>query len=350
MTKTTRRVVVLVIILATGAASFGQETVLQQPLSRRAIDQRIFTRLRQVLVEGVTVFNRGDHAECYRLFEGALLAVSPLIDHRPELQARIESELKRVEGLRSPVEKSFALRKVIDEVRAAIRKDLLAKAGKRTAAPAAQKNLWERLGGESAVRVLVKDFLRKALFDPKFGFVRAEQVQLTSEEMDRLEQDAVAFASSVLGGPLKYDGKDLKQLFSELRITEGDLMTLVAILVQALEQNRVGRGELGELVALALEQRKHVVPSRVASGDDEPAAPAAKLTPPKPPSEKPALPTPPAPKKPDAAKKPSTPPNAKPPSKKPSPSEEKEPQKKPAATGKKPPAGEPPAKPNPNDR
>src|SRR5438067_1415154 len=51
------------------------------------LDREIYASLRTVINQGADIFNlQGDHVGCYRLYQGALVAVKPLLKHHPKLQ------------------------------------------------------------------------------------------------------------------------------------------------------------------------------------------------------------------------------------------------------------------------
>jgi ribosomal protein L7/L12 len=76
------------------------------------------TALREAINHGVDLYNSGDHAGCYHVFEGALLTVRPLLTDHPELQKSIADSLSGAE--REPLvwRRAFALRATLDRVRA----------------------------------------------------------------------------------------------------------------------------------------------------------------------------------------------------------------------------------------
>lgn len=72
--------------------------------------------LRDVINRGAKIFNdNGDHAGCYRMFEGALIAVKPYLE--PGLQKEVDQALANAARLPSFVDKSFELRRVLDLIR-----------------------------------------------------------------------------------------------------------------------------------------------------------------------------------------------------------------------------------------
>jgi hypothetical protein len=80
-------------------------------------DARVYANLRDVINRGVTLYNSGEHTACYRLFQGSLLTLRPLIDGKPELLKAVNAGLANAE--RDPVvwRRAFTLRSVLDKVR-----------------------------------------------------------------------------------------------------------------------------------------------------------------------------------------------------------------------------------------
>jgi uncharacterized protein YkwD len=97
-----------------------------------AHDAAVRAGLLAVVPVGREVFNAGDPATCCGLFEGAIIACRPALDHRPALQKTIDTDLAAAKAITDLSERAFALRKLIDETVAA-----LAPAGDKPKAAAA---------------------------------------------------------------------------------------------------------------------------------------------------------------------------------------------------------------------
>src|SRR5262245_27078900 len=76
---------------------------------RSESDARIVKSLADVIDLGAPLFNAGDSEGCFRLYQGSLLAVMPLLDHQPELQQRVQQQLNRTRSLRAAPDRAFAL-------------------------------------------------------------------------------------------------------------------------------------------------------------------------------------------------------------------------------------------------
>lgn len=220
-------------------------------LSRKDVDARLYAQLRVVINTGVKVYDAGDPAGCYRLFQGGLLSAAAFLDHRPALQDRIVEGLAAAEKLRDPVDKAFALREVLDEVRSALKKDLGAK-------PAAE-SLWDRLGGEPAMKAVVHEALAAAAKDPKVDLSRGDKYELKDKELAALEKALVAMVSQVTGGPLKYEGKEMKKVHEGMKIKDEEFDAMVGHLSAALKKHKVSPTAAEELLAIVKGTKKDIV-------------------------------------------------------------------------------------------
>ncbi|MFQ3593675.1 MAG: hypothetical protein SNJ82_10910, partial [Gemmataceae bacterium] len=57
------------------------------------LDAALAASLKEVINRGVDLYNGGEIASCYRLYEGALRAIKPLLGHRPALPKVIDEKL-----------------------------------------------------------------------------------------------------------------------------------------------------------------------------------------------------------------------------------------------------------------
>jgi hypothetical protein len=109
-----------------GAAAAGEPG--GEGMTARDIDQTLWASLADVINHGADLYNDGDIAGCYRVFETGLMMARPLLRHRPELQKTIQDGL--ADAKENPVlwKRAWALRKLLDRVRSEIRPD---RGGKR---------------------------------------------------------------------------------------------------------------------------------------------------------------------------------------------------------------------------
>jgi hemoglobin len=221
---------------------------------RKEQDDRMRTGVYDALVQGVALYNGGDPAGCYRVFEGALLVLAPQLDHRPALQDVVKKGVEAARKQNAPADRAFALRKVLDQVYA----ELKQAGGTKTVEPKQQK-LWDRLGGEPAVRAVVKDLMARAAKNPKVNFDRGGTFKPDAKALEALEQKLVELVSAVSGGPLKYTGKDMKAAHAGMGITNAEFDALAADLVATLKKFKVPQKETDELIFIIASTRSDIV-------------------------------------------------------------------------------------------
>jgi hemoglobin len=197
-----------------------------------------------VVTLGRELFNGGNQEGCYRLYEGALMALKPMVAHRPETAKVIDDCLGKAKALRTARERAFALREALDAI--------------LDGSPA-RKPLWDRLGGQKAVEAVVHDFVLAAAPDPKVNFLRDGRFALDADGLKALERRLVELVSAVSGGPLKYTGRDMRAAHRGMKITDAEFDALAGHLVATLKKYKVPQAEIDELVGIVASTRKDIV-------------------------------------------------------------------------------------------
>src|SRR5579871_1922128 len=85
------------------------------------LDRQIFEALKEVHNRGADLHNAGDPVSCYRIFQGMLLTVKPLLGHHPEVQQAIEKGLSEAEQKPSISQRAMTLHLTIEGVRNALK-------------------------------------------------------------------------------------------------------------------------------------------------------------------------------------------------------------------------------------
>ena len=240
------------ILLAVGVlfAAGGLTRAQDKPLERTELDKRVVGVVYDAAVKGTDIFNKGSHEGCYRLYEGTLMAVAPLLDHRPKLQATVKMRLERAAKLKTAADAAFELRAALDE----IQNEIAPAKGSDT-----KKALWDRLGGEKAVRAVVHDFVLAAAEDKKVNFLRDGKVKIDAKGIEHLEQMLVELISATTGGPLKYTGKTMKDVHKGMAITDAEFDALAGVLVATLKKYKVPQSDIDELVKIVESTRADIV-------------------------------------------------------------------------------------------
>lgn len=244
--RTRLTVAVWLFVTAAGAA-----LAQPGPLDRAEQDRRLARVVHDAATLGSDLYNRGSKAECYRLFQGTLLAVEPMLDHRPKLAMYVKEQLDKAAKL-PPDYAAYELRKALDAVQEQTvtafgpeKGTTTPKDGSPTDKSAA---LWDRLGGEKTVRAAVKDFVTSASADTKLNLTRGGKYKLDAASTARLEQWLVEAISQGTGGPLKSSGKELAAFAGDLNLTAGEVNGLALHFLLALEKNKVGEVERREFL------------------------------------------------------------------------------------------------------
>jgi hypothetical protein len=118
MVKTTRwwRACLAMVGVMTVAFA-GSNTAQEKKAYEKHDTTALYNSLKEVIDTGAKIYNeQGDHAGCYRLFQGSLLTVRPFL--APDLQKKIDEGITSSENLRSYSERALKLRQIIGEVRA----------------------------------------------------------------------------------------------------------------------------------------------------------------------------------------------------------------------------------------
>jgi hemoglobin len=125
------------------------------------------------------------------------------------------------------------------------------------AATAAQRSLYERMGGETAIVKVVDDFVANVVADPdikdkhKKHFMEGDVAGLKKKLVDQVGQ--------ATGGPQKYTGKNMRDAHQGLAITDKDFDALVADLTKALDNSKVAKADQQELLNMLAPMRKDIV-------------------------------------------------------------------------------------------
>jgi hemoglobin len=127
------------------------------------------------------------------------------------------------------------------------------KSADTTPAPAS-KTLYERLGGQDAIKAVVKDFVEEQVAkDPR---INARFGNTDIPKFEGLLSDQICQGT---GGPCKYTGKDMKTAHTGMKITDDEFTALVEDLKKTLDKFKVPSAEQNELIAILAPMKPDVV-------------------------------------------------------------------------------------------
>jgi hemoglobin len=118
---------------------------------------------------------------------------------------------------------------------------------------AAEKPLYERLGGKPAITAVVDDFVARVAADPRINrfFANTDIPPFKAKLVDQICEAS--------GGPCKYTGKDMKTAHAGMGVTDADFNALVEDLVATLDKFKVPEKEKGELLGALGPMKKDIV-------------------------------------------------------------------------------------------
>lgn len=249
-------------ILAAAAlvlAVTGLARAEDRPVDRTEVDRRVVKVVYETAVMGTEMFNKGNHEGCFRLYQGTLLGVQPMLDHRPKLAASVKEKLDKARGMKAP-EGAFELRAALDEVQHEIAP------GAKTDAkvdpkvdPKKTATLWDRLGGEPGVKKVVDDLFALAIEDKDVNLLRDGKVKLDAKGVANFKLKLVEMISETTGGPLKYSGKEMGVAHAGMKITEKEFDAFGKVLVDVLKKNKVAQADIDDLMKIIVATKKFIV-------------------------------------------------------------------------------------------
>ncbi len=114
----------LAAILLLTSVAFAADPPPTKPLTPTDLDKLAVDTLRAVHDRGADLYNAADAPSAYRIYEGALLTVSPFLAHRPAVQKVIADGLAEAGKLDGVKAQAFRLHEVIETVRSDLRKEM----------------------------------------------------------------------------------------------------------------------------------------------------------------------------------------------------------------------------------
>jgi hemoglobin len=140
-----------------------------------------------------------------------------------------------------------------------------------------KKTLYERLGGEKGIGMIVEDFVPRVLADPRVNwerkgitrggmnpFKRRQSVTWnpSAENVARLKKHLAQFLALSTGGPPAYEGRDMREVHSGLHITNAEFDASVGDLKASLDNLGIPTEEQKELLAIIETTRPQVATKR----------------------------------------------------------------------------------------
>ncbi|HTE55439.1 MAG TPA: hypothetical protein VK698_31510 [Kofleriaceae bacterium] len=123
----------------------------------------------------------------------------------------------------------------------------------RAATPRPGASLYDRLGGQPAVKAVVGEFVARLAADPRVKF------RFANSDVPALTADLVDFVCAAAGGPCKYKGREMDVLHASMQVTEEEWDATVEALVGALDEFKVGMAEKHEVLGAIGSTKQDIV-------------------------------------------------------------------------------------------
>ena len=148
--------------------------------------------------------------------------------------------------------------------------------------PAVKKSLFDRLGGDKGVDMIVDDWINRAMADPRVNWRRAGVRQGgisfrrgrslewkgDAQAVANMKKHIAQFIKVATGaavpttGPAKYEGRDLKTVHSGMRITNAEFDASIGDLKATLDKLGLPTEEQKELLAIVESTREQIAAER----------------------------------------------------------------------------------------
>jgi hemoglobin len=118
---------------------------------------------------------------------------------------------------------------------------------------AAERSLYERLGGQGAIQAVVTKFIGNVGADKRINSYFA------TTDLKKLNKLLVEQVCMATGGPCSYSGRDMKTAHKGMKVTSAAFGALVEDLVSALDTFNVPKKEKDELIGILAPMKGDIV-------------------------------------------------------------------------------------------
>jgi hemoglobin len=140
-----------------------------------------------------------------------------------------------------------------------------------------KRSLYERLGGDAGLTLIVEDWVNRAIVDPRVNWIRKGvtsgnwydfkkrrnvEWHNTPEAGTRMKAHIKQFLAVATGGPPKYEGNPMTDVHKPMNISNAEFDAAVGDLSASLENLKVPTQEQKELLAAIETTRPQVVSKR----------------------------------------------------------------------------------------
>ena len=114
-------------------------------------------------------------------------------------------------------------------------------------------SIYHRLGGQPAIDAAVELFYKKVLADKSVNHF------FEDVNMNKQRKKQKAFLAAAFGGPVPYEGKDLRKAHASLDLKESDFNAIAGHLEATLKELKIDNALIGEVMAVAASTKDAVL-------------------------------------------------------------------------------------------
>lgn len=114
--------------------------------------------------------------------------------------------------------------------------------------------LFERLGGDAAVRAIASDLIDASSNDPQTARSFRQKV-----DIPRLKRLLAEQLCAVSDGPCKFSGDGMREVHAGLAISEAEFYRMVEHLIDVLHRRGIGERETNQLLARLAPMKRDIV-------------------------------------------------------------------------------------------
>ena len=118
--------------------------------------------------------------------------------------------------------------------------------------------LYDRLGGERGITLLVDEIVKLHLENP---VVKARYLPVAADpaRLAVIKQHTVQFISAGTGGPSAYAGKSMPDAHRGMNVSDAEYLAVVDDIIKALERRGASQAVQNEMLAIAYALRPQIV-------------------------------------------------------------------------------------------
>jgi hemoglobin len=119
-----------------------------------------------------------------------------------------------------------------------------------------QKSLYERLGGYDGIATFVNNLLPRLQTDSQLGRFYQNRGE---DGVAREKQLTIDFFCSSTGGPVNYNGRNMKQAHKGMKLSQNDWSIFLQLIDATIEALQIPRQESDEVVSLMSGLKEDIV-------------------------------------------------------------------------------------------